>query len=152
MLSCQLMQAFFLFMPPFIARGKSSLFYHSLVVKTFVVCMISGYLYIHPLPSPQNHTKYDKVEPPKTNSGCKTNTMYHMHTFGSLFYHSLVVKNVCVYDIRLVIYWPPSHPLKTTQKYDMVETPKTNIDHKTNTVYHLHTLGASKCMHVCGTQ
>ena len=29
-----------------------------------------------------------------------------------------------------------------------VEPPKTNINHKTNTMYHMHTLGASKCMHV----
>ena len=30
----------------------------------------------------------------------------------------------------------------------MVEPPKTNNDRKTNTMYHMHTLGASKCMHV----
>ena len=29
-----------------------------------------------------------------------------------------------------------------------VEPPKTNNDRKTNTMYHMHTLGASKCMHV----
>ena len=29
-----------------------------------------------------------------------------------------------------------------------VEPPKTNIDRITNTMYHMHTLGASKCMHV----
>ena len=29
-----------------------------------------------------------------------------------------------------------------------VNTPISNIDHKTNTMYHMHTLGASKCMHV----
>ena len=152
MLSCQLMQAFFIYasihrswqVKPLLPlpRGQK----RSLCVWYPVIYIFTPF---HPLKTTQ---KYDKVEPPKTNSGCKINTMYHMHTFGSLFYHSLVVKNVCVYDIRLVIYWPPSHPLKTTQKYDKVETPKTNIDHKTNIVYHLHTLGASKCMHVCGTQ
>ena len=30
----------------------------------------------------------------------------------------------------------------------MVEPPKTNNNHKTNTMYDMHTLGASKCMHV----
>ena len=29
-----------------------------------------------------------------------------------------------------------------------VEPPKTNNKYKTNTMYHIHTLGASKCMHV----
>ena len=29
-----------------------------------------------------------------------------------------------------------------------VEPPKTNNNHKTNTKYHMHTLGASKCTHV----
>ena len=29
-----------------------------------------------------------------------------------------------------------------------VEPPKTNSDHKTNTMYHMHTLGASKFLHV----
>ena len=29
-----------------------------------------------------------------------------------------------------------------------VEPPKSNIDGKTDTMYHMHTLGASKCMHV----
>ena len=29
-----------------------------------------------------------------------------------------------------------------------VEPPKTNSDRKTNTMYHMHSLGASKCMHV----
>ena len=28
-----------------------------------------------------------------------------------------------------------------------VEPPKTNSNRKTNTMYHMHTLGASKCMH-----
>ena len=29
-----------------------------------------------------------------------------------------------------------------------VKPPKTNTHRKTNTMYHMHTLGASKCMHV----
>ena len=29
-----------------------------------------------------------------------------------------------------------------------VEPPKTNSNRNTNTMYHMHTLGASKCMHV----
>ena len=29
-----------------------------------------------------------------------------------------------------------------------VEPPQTNSDRKTNTIYHMYTLGASKCMHM----
>ena len=35
----------------------------------------------------------------------------------------------------------------STKQYK-VEPPKTNSDCKTNTMYHMHTLDASKCMHV----
>ena len=35
-----------------------------------------------------------------------------------------------------------------SRKRGKVEPPKTNNDRKTNNMYHMHTLGASKCMHV----
>ena len=45
------------------------------------------------------------------------------------------------------------HPIPTTIVEGLlasikVEPPKINNDRKTNTMYHMHTLGASKCMHV----
>ena len=59
----------------------------------------------------------------------------------------IISTNICIFSFFETILYrlEPCHTKLSSSK---VCVPKTTTERKTNIMYHMHTLGASKCMHV----